>query len=139
MDYVLSREFGPKCGMQEWAEKMGVDRTTAWRWLTEWEQTGLIQRCRRALLLPAVEEVIVANRRAIAEWADILQKQIATAKGQTRSDHVSLMAAAFVWEKIIQPQVEQLPESGSDEADYIKLKQGAKAPFDPMRIGRLDP
>lgn len=140
MDYLLRRELGVVENgkihlytVKEYAERMGVSRQAIYNWIHRWEKEGLLRACREAMSTPLGEEVVVAKRRMLSAYPELLDeaKRIAL-KGEKDKDR--LEAIIFLHEQIILPQIAQQPESGSEEANYIISREGQPQAFNPLAL-----
>lgn len=119
------------------AELMEVTPVTIWRWKVAWTRSGLLAKTRQVLGMALFEDVIVANRRAIREWNGLLEEAINLAKTSS-SNFVRLQAIQWLYEKIIQPEMEKQQDSGSAESEFIdRITQNPEA-LDPLGFALPD-
>jgi transposase-like protein len=136
MQYLTLRETGPSMSMMQAAADMGVSRGTLYNWLAAWRLSGLLEQCRKAFLVPKGEEIRAAENELLAEWPNIIRRQIAIAK-DGQSDKNS--NEAF---QSLMPYVDRLlseqDKPGSEEMGYIEGLRSIPNPFDPLNLGAGD-
>jgi hypothetical protein len=137
LDYVRLRETRRNMTHKEVASYFNVSVNTILSWQIQWTQSGLLNRCRRLLAIPASEEVKVANISIMRDWPAILerQRQIATTG---KSDKNATDAAKWLFEIIINPAMEASQDPGIEETDYITSTADKVDQFNPHSIqGKL--
>lgn len=116
--YLLLRERYPR-SMEDIANEFGISRQGLYRRLDRWERTGALEKAREVLLVPMVEEIRAANDEVVRRWPEILERVVNIALN-SRSDHVSMEAAAWLNEHVVQPTIESKQEPGAAEQEYAR-------------------
>lgn len=144
MDYLLYRELGVEeevdgkkivrlYTMQEYAERHGISRQSAYKWYAKWEASGLLAMCRDVMSSPLVEEVTIANRRVLKYYPEMVDRMIQVVlRGKYDRDRVE--AFKVLQESIVKPQVEARVEVGLEERKYIQLRKDNPDAFDPHAL-----
>lgn len=133
MQYLQWREVDSKLTKVQIANRFGVHRNTLNGWLIKWENSGLLRRCRQVFLKPRVEEIQNAVDAILDDWPNVLMKQLQTAKNG-KSEKISLEAAIWLHEAIVQPAIEAKEDEGQAEMIYIQSKTQVSEPFNPLAL-----
>lgn len=115
------------------AEKMQISVKTAFKWRQGWIESGLLAAVRRQMALGPLEDLKAAKIRAARRFPEILERWMDIAEN-SKSDKVASEAAKSLWQDIIRPMMEEAPEVGSEEAQFIKGHLTRR--IDPMSISR---
>lgn len=150
MDYILRRELGiieevtdqkgtrqviKRYNMKEYAALHDVHPNSVYNWLDKWTKSGLLKSCREMMMIPMGEEVVVANRRLLTAWPEMIDRAIKIAiNGQ--SDQFAQRTMEWLYRDIIQPMMRTQVDPGHEEADYIESKSKSENPFDPLLISK---
>lgn len=140
MDYLLHRELGlvergknHVYNMTEYAGYLGISRTTAYEWLHKWRDSGLLRACRERMTVPLGEEVAIAKRRILLAFPDIMaEAQRIALHGEKDKDR--LEAIIFLTKDIVEVQMAETPQAGSDEANYIVSRESQPTAFSPLAL-----
>lgn len=131
LDYIQHVEF-ERMSPSEYAALKAVNPSTVWRWQTAWTQRGLLQACREITGMAMFEDVIVANRRAVREWQQLLKEAVRIGLN-AKSEFTRLQAIQWVYEKIVQPALDQQGDPGHQEKDFLTLiEQSQGRALDPF-------
>lgn len=133
MQYLQWREFDGKLSKIDIAERFGVHRNTLNAWIIKWENSGLLRRCRQVFLKPRVEEIQNAIDAILDDWPNVLMKQLYTAKNG-RSEKISLEAAIWLHDAVVQPALDAKEDEGQAEMVYIQSKTQTSEPFNPLAL-----
>lgn len=115
------------------AERMQISVKTAFRWRQTWIESGLLAAVRRQMALGPLEDLKAAKIRAARRFPAILDRWMDIAEN-SHSDKVASEAAKALYQDIIKPMMEEAPEVGSEEAQFIKGHLARR--IDPMSISR---
>ena len=132
MDYLKWVEFENKTTLQ-FAEYKQVDPTTIWRWISRWKKSGLIQKCRKEFALAVFDDVIVANRKVVTGWSKIAEELVRIST-KARSEHTRFLTAAWLYEKIVEPAMNEQEEPGYNEAAYLSTISENRKALNPMSL-----
>lgn len=144
MDYLLYRELGVqeerkgrtvmvKYTMEEYAARYGIHPNSVYKWLKKWDANGLLKMCREAMMVPIGEEVIVANRRVVTAYPEMVERMVNVVL-HGKNDRDRIEAFKILEEKIVKPVMETRPEVGSEEASYIEGVASNPHAFDPLAL-----
>ncbi len=115
--------------MQEYADKQGISRQAAYSRLEKWTTLGLLRRVREMITIPVGEEVVIANRRILTAWPEIVENLIRIAtKGKEHNAVNAFNSLREIQKELMDAQ----PEDGSEESAYIKGRLVES--LDPMSI-----
>jgi hypothetical protein len=121
LQYILLHEIGnPPMKKQDIAAQWKIHRDTLNTWVNDWTATGLLERCRKMYLTPLlVDDVIAAGTDVLRDWREIMKRQIKTAKS-SGSDQFALQAAMWLHEVYVKPAIDNLPDVGDEELEYLR-------------------
>jgi hypothetical protein len=137
--YVAMRETSFAMTHIATAKELGISPQGLYGAIKRWENNGLLPWIRERWYVPMYAEAIkVMNRRVMADWDKVLEKQLRTAKSGT-SEQFSLQAAQWLHTTIIEPEQQRLQDGGkSSQAKFLEKWRELKAndSDNPMSPGR---
>lgn len=136
MEYIMLREIGPKKSLDDIAAHFDMARNTLNGLIVQWENDGLLAKCRQQYLFPALfEEVNFAITEAISAYPDVIRRQIRIAK-DSKSDYNATQAATWLHNFVIQPVIDKQQKPSTEEFDFIQgiMDNGSANPLDIIEL-----
>lgn len=133
LQYVMDVEIENN-NMAVFAERLQISLKTAMAWKQKWIQSGLLAAVRRQMALGPIEDVRAAKLRAVRRFSETIIDRWMDIAESSNSDKVAFEAGRALYLDIVKPLLEEEPDVGSEEAQYIKGHLTRK--IDPMSISR---
>lgn len=134
MEYITLREVGTQVTKTDIAKHFGIDRSTLHQWILKWEASGLLRRCRMAIMVPMAEEIRNAEDAVLRDWPEVLEYARTLATGKGRSEKVASEVMQWLHEAVIKPRIEAQEESGAEELGYLETISTKAHAFDPLTL-----
>lgn len=120
--YLLYREENPSLSKVEVAEHFGITPQGLNKRIRRWERAGIMERARAAILVPKVEDINHAINQAVQAFPDIIRGLVQDALTAEKFAH-RIAAARMLHKLFVDPAIQKMPESGSEELIYVTEAQ----------------
>lgn len=106
-----------KYTMEKIATAFGyASRSGMYDLVRSWETDGILDKARKEMLLPRVEEIRAAIAQTLDHWPAVIERVRRVAIHG--SDYNVIIAADWLWKNVVQPELAKKEEPGSAEAAW---------------------